>query len=237
MRERRAPEAKGSDTGASFVEAPLAPRPSPLAPLVLASASPRRRVLLGRLGLPFEVAPSDADETAPPGLGPEDAAVALALAKARAVAAKRPGQVVIGADTIVALDGELLGKPRDDAEAGAMLRRLRGRWHTVSTGVAVVHAVHDERACSDVVTAHVRMRDYADAEIARYVASGEPRDKAGAYAVQGLGGALVAEVRGSELTVVGLPLRRLAELLRECGVALPVDPAAIVDAWDATGKA
>jgi septum formation protein len=196
---------------------------------VLASASPRRRALLGRLGLPFEVVPSDADETPPPGLGPEAAAIELALAKARAVADRRPGQVVIGADTIVAVEGAMLGKPRDDDEAAVMLRRLRGRWHTVSTGVAVVR---DNRSCRDVVTAHVRMHDYTDEAIARYVASGEPRDKAGAYAVQGLGGALVAEVQGSELTVVGLPLRRLAELLRECGVALPVDPAAIAEAWD-----
>ena len=109
-----------------------------------------------------------------------------------------------------------------------MLRALRGRWHTVATGVAVLR---DEKVCADVVSAGVRMRDYGDDEIARYVASGEPRDKAGAYAVQGLGGALVAEVRGSELAVVGLPLRRLAELLRECGVALAVDPATIADTW------
>jgi septum formation protein len=205
---------------------------SPQSSLVLASASPRRRVLLGRLGLPFEVVPSDADETPPPGLGPEDVAVELALVKALAVAARRPGQVVIGADTIVALDGEMLGKPRDDDEAAAMLRRLRGRWHTVSTGIAAVRDGPAERTCRDVVTARVRMHDYPDDVIARYVASGEPRDKAGAYAVQGLGGALVAEVQGSELAVVGLPLRRLAELLRECGVALPVDPTAIVEAWD-----
>ena len=217
------PETNELDTQSSVL--------SPQSSLVLASASPRRRALLGRLGLPFEVVPSDADETPPPGLGPEEAAVELALAKALAVAARRPGRVVIGADTIVALDGEMLGKPRDDADATAMLRRLRGRWHTVSTGVAVVR---DDRTCRDVVTARVRMHDSPDDVIARYVASGEPRDKAGAYGVQGLGGALVAEVQGSELAVVGLPLRRLAELLRECGVALPIDPVAIVEAWDAS---
>ncbi len=201
---------------------------SPQSSLVLASASPRRRALLGRLGLPFEVVPSDADETPPPGLGPEEAAVELALAKAFAVAARRPGQVVIGADTIVALDGEMLGKPRDDDEAAAMLRRLRGRWHTVSTGVAVLR---DGRACRDVVTARVRMHDYPDEAIARYVATGEPRDKAGAYGFQGQGRALVAEVRGSELTVVGLPVRRLAELLLSAGVPLPVTPADLADTW------
>src|SRR5437588_7098092 len=127
--------------------------------LVLASASPRRRELLGGLGLPFEVAPSDVDETAPAGADPAGAAEALALYKARAVAAARPGRVVIGADTIVAIGGEILGKPRDDDEAVAMLRRLRGRWHAVSTGVAVVRR---GRACHDVVTARVRMGDYDD---------------------------------------------------------------------------
>ena len=199
--------------------------------LVLASASPRRRELLARLGLPFEVVPSGADEAIPPGREPAAVAEELALAKARAVAAGRPGRVVIGADTVVALAGPtatILGKPRDDADALAMLRALRGRWHTVSTGIAVVR---DGRARHDVVTARVRMRRYDDDEIVRYIASGEPADKAGAYAVQGLGGALVAEVRGSELAVVGLPLRRLAELLRECGVALPRDPATIADTW------
>ena len=196
--------------------------------LVLASASPRRRELLARLGLPFEVVPSAVEEIIPPGINPAAAAGALAVLKARSVAAGHPGRVVIGADTIVTDGQRIFGKPRDDAEAAAMLRALRGRWHTVATGVAVVR---DDEIRADVVSAGVRMRDYGDDEIARYVASGEPRDKAGAYAVQGLGGALVAEVRGSELAVVGLPLRRLAELLRECGVALPVDPATIADTW------
>jgi septum formation protein len=199
--------------------------------LVLASSSPRRRELLGRLGLPFVIVPSDVDETLPDGAEPARAAEGLAIAKARAIAATRPGQTVIGADTIVVLDGtppRILGKPRDDDEAGAMLRALRGRWHSVSTGVAVVR---DDQVWHDVVTAGVRMGEFSDAEIAGYVASGEPRDKAGAYAIQGLGGRLVVEVRGSELAVVGLPLRRLAELLRASGVALPVEPEAIVDRW------
>lgn len=196
--------------------------------LVLASASPRRRELLGRLGLPFVVVPSNADEVFPAGLGPEDAAQALALLKARAVATTYPAQIVIGADTIVALDGTMLGKPGDDDAAAAMLRQLRGRWHTVSTGLAVVNG---PQTCQDAITAHVRMLPYTDDDIARYVASGEPHDKAGAYAVQGLGGALVAEVRGSELAVVGLPLRCLARLLRACGVRLPVEPDAIAGTW------
>jgi septum formation protein len=199
--------------------------------LVLASASPRRLELIGRLGLPFIVAPSDVDETTAPGLAPETVATSLALLKARAVAIQYPGHVVIGADTVVIpYDDQptILGKPRDDADATRMLRLLRDRWHRVATGVAVIRG---GAAWSDVVSAGVRMGAYSDAEIAGYVASGEPHDKAGAYAVQGLGGRLVVEVNGSELTVVGLPLRRLAELLQAAGVALPIAPASIVDRW------
>jgi septum formation protein len=198
--------------------------------LILASASPRRRALLGRLGLPFVVSPSDVDETVPGGMAPEEVAEQLAVAKARAVAATHPDAAVIGADTVVALADppRLLGKPGDDAEAAEMLRALRGRWHEVSTGVAVVRG---ERAWHGVVTAGVRMDNYDDATIARYIATGEPRDKAGAYGFQGLGRSLVAEVRGSELAVVGLPLRRLAELLLEAGVPLPVTPADLAETW------
>ncbi|HEY8601607.1 MAG TPA: Maf family protein [Thermomicrobiales bacterium] len=201
------------------------------APLILASASPRRRALIGRLGVPYIVAPSDVDETTAPGLAPEAVAESLALLKARAVAAQYPGRVVIGADTVVIpYDDQptILGKPRDDADAVRMLRLLRDRWHRVATGIAVVRAGAEWSA---VVTAGVRMGAYSDAEIAGYVASGEPHDKAGAYAIQGLGGRLVAEVRGSELAVVGLPLGRLAELLGDAGVTLPIAPTSIIDRW------
>ncbi len=201
------------------------------APLILASASPRRLELIGRLGLPFIVAPSDVDETTAPGLAPEVVATSLALLKARAVATQYPGHVIIGADTVVIpYDDQptILGKPRDDADATRMLRLLRDRWHRVATGIAIVR---DGAEWSDVVSARVRMGDYSDAEIAGYIASGEPHDKAGAYAVQGLGGRLVVDVNGSELTVVGLPLRRLAELLQDAGVTLPIAPASIVDRW------
>jgi septum formation protein len=223
--ERRA-KSEGDEAG--IAQSPVL---SPQSPLVLASASPRRRELLARLRLPFVVVPSEVDETVPEGLAPEEVAGSLALVKARAVATRHPGRVVIGADTVVALHDHrppILGKPRDDAEAAWMLRALRGRWHRVSTGIAVVR---DGREWRDVVTAEVRMGDYGDEEIAGYVASGEPHDKAGGYAIQGLGGRLVAEVRGSELAVVGLPLRRLAELLGEAGVPPPVPPAALVDRW------
>ncbi len=201
------------------------------APLILASASPRRLELIGRLGLPFIVAPSDVDETTAPELAPEVVARSLALLKARAVATQYPGHVVIGADTVVIpYDDQptILGKPRDNADATRMLRLLRDRWHRVATGIAIVR---DGAEWSDVVSAGVRMGDYSDAEIANYIASGEPHDKAGAYAVQGLGGRLVVDVNGSELTVVGLPLRRLAELLQDAGVTLPIAPASIVDRW------
>jgi septum formation protein len=203
--------------------------------IILASGSPRRRELLARLGLPFNVVPSGAEEIVPVGLAPATVAEELACQKALAVARHYPECTVVGADTVVALAGppsRIFGKPRDDVEAAAMLRALRGRWHQVSTGIVVVCAGDMWR---DTVTADVRMHAYSDDEIARYVASGEPRDKAGAYAIQGLGGALVAEVRGSELTVVGLPLRRLAELLVASGVDLPVEPATIVDAWHQGG--
>jgi septum formation protein len=198
--------------------------------LILASASPRRQALLGRLGRPFVILPSDIDETMPDGMPPAEVAEQLAVAKARAVAAMHPDEVVIGADTVVALADppRLLGKPRDDEDAAAMLRALRGRWHEVSTGIAVVRG---DRAWHDVVTAGVRMGDYDDETIARYIATGEPRDKAGAYGYQELGRALVAEVRGSELTVVGLPLRRLAELLLAAGVPPPVTPGDLAETW------
>lgn len=199
------------------------------APIVLASASPRRQLLLRRLGLPFEVVPPHVDETVAPGVAPVRAAEQLALRKARAVASARPGQTVIGADTIVALGDESFGKPRDQADALQMLRRLAGRTHQVATGVAVVRG---SASWHTVVTARVVMRRVPDADLRAYIATGEPLDKAGAYAVQGRGAFLVEALEGSELAVVGLPLRAVAELLVASGVTLPVTPAQVVDAWD-----
>ena len=161
--------------------------------------------------------PSRIPEPVPPG-PPTEAVVALALAKARAVAAGAPrGALVLGADTEVALDGRVFGKPVDAAEAMGMLRALRGRLHEVITGLALVEA-GGAREETLAVTSRVRMRDYAEGEIAAYVDTGEPFDKAGAYAVQGLGGRLVAEVTGSMSNVVGLPLEATGELLRRWGV-------------------
>jgi septum formation protein len=170
------------------------------------------------LGLAFTVEPSDVDETLDP--GPLAAAVAaLALRKARAVAGRRRHGIVLGADTIVVIDGEALGKPSGRAEAVAMLRRLRGRTHEVMTGVALVDAATGRHA-AETVTSRVSMRAYSEAEIAQYVATGEPLDKAGAYAIQGVGSALVAGLEGSRSNVVGLPLEATAALLRRFGVAV-----------------
>jgi septum formation protein len=184
--------------------------------LVLASASPRRRELLSTLGVPFEIEPAGIDETLPPG-DVRAAAAALALRKARAVAARRQRGLVLGADTIVVLDGEVFGKPADAADAGRMLRRLRGRWHEVISGVALVDAATG-RSASRAVASRVLMAGYGDDAVDRYVAAGEPLDKAGAYAIQAEGGALVAGLVGPVTNVIGLPLAETRALLREFGV-------------------
>jgi len=186
--------------------------------LILASASPRRRELLASLGVPCEVVPSDADETLDP-VPLAEAVARLALRKARLVAGSRPAAVVLAADTIVVIDGRALGKPANPEDARAMLRTLRGRTHEVMTGVAVVDAATGRHA-GDTVISRVTMAAYDDAAIDAYVAGGEPLDKAGAYAIQGAGGALVAGLEGSRSNVVGLPLAATAALLRRFGVAV-----------------
>lgn len=191
-------------------------------PLVLASASPRRRELLGALGVPFIVDPSGADETPPADATPEHVAPHLALTKAREVAARHPDAYVLGADTIVAVDDLLLAKPEDVADGARMLRLLAGRAHRVPTGIALIAPDGTETAL--VETATVTMHPYTEIAIGAYLATGEPFDKAGAYAVQGAGGALVAAVEGCYTTVVGLPLCHVAALLRAAGFALAMDP-------------
>ncbi len=187
-------------------------------PLILASGSPRRREILGRLGVPFTVEPSDVDETPRPSEGPEELAARLALSKARDVAARHPGEeaLVVGADTVVWRDGRLFGKPRDKAEAGEMLRLLRDGQHLVVTGLAVVRTPDGEERVATVPAAVV-MRAYSDVELAAYVDTGEPLDKAGAYGAQGEGARLIERVDGPFLTVVGLPLDQLTPLLSELG--------------------
>ena len=183
--------------------------------LVLASASPRRAELLREIGVPFEIIPSEIEEAWPPGT-PRDTVTALALTKARSVAMRVGSAVVLGADTAVVLDGRVLGKPVSPEEARRMLRELRGRQHEVVTGVAVVEAPAGRETATAVVT-RVLMREYSEAEIEAYVATGEPFDKAGAYAIQGAGGALVEKVEGCYTNVVGLPLTTTRRLLEACG--------------------
>jgi septum formation protein len=179
-----------------------------LLPVVLASASPRRRQLLAQFGFPFEVRPADTDETPRPGEQPMGYVERVAREKAIAVA--RPGELVIAADTTVDLAGEIFGKPDDDDDARRMLRRLSGRGHEVHTGIAL--AVHG-RLVSTVETTVVSMATLSEAQIDWYLATGEPADKAGGYAVQGIGGIFVTSVAGSVSNVVGLPLSVVVDLL------------------------
>ena len=194
----------------STVVMPTAP------PLILASGSPRRRDLLRDLGVPFRILVSDILEILSQDLDPEAQAMALAEQKARAVASRIQPGIVLGADTVVVLDGTLLGKPRDDADAVDMLRRLSGRDHQVVTGIAITDAAGSLH--SSAVSSVVRFRSLSEADITAYVASGEPRDKAGAYAIQGLGAQLVHDLQGCFTNVVGLPLCETASLLSEAGI-------------------
>lgn len=189
--------------------------PIPLS-IVLASASPRRRELLAALGVDYDIDPADIDETSAE-RDPVRVAEGLALRKARTVAQRHPGAIVIGSDTVVALDGRLLGKPANALEAQAMLRSLRGHAHAVVTGVAVVHG--DHAAAAHARTA-VTMRDYSNAEIEAFIATGSPFDKAGGYASQDPVFAPAARLDGCACAVVGLPLWTLRRLLAETGVAL-----------------
>ena len=193
--------------------------PQPTA-LVLASASPRRRELLAQLGLPFEIFAPDVDER--PGPGEFDATKLVErLAREKAEAGRRdsPDAIVIAADTEVALPRQrTLGKPADAEDARRMLRSLAGRQHEVSTGVCVWGP---ERRLARTVVTRVRVRPISEAEIAWYVGTGEPLDKAGAYAIQGKGAIFVAAIEGSWSNVVGLPMAELTEMLAESGVALP----------------
>jgi septum formation protein len=192
---------------------------SPSVPtLVLASASPRRRELLARLGLPFTVQPSHIAEIHPSG-PPARALTAVALDKARAVARgwMAGPALVLGADTEVVLDGRYLGKPRDAADAVRLLRELRGRTHEVITGLALVEAPAGREETA-AVTTRVTMVEASEDEIAAYVATGEPFDKAGAYAVQGVGARLVARVDGCLTNVIGLPVETTKRLLERWGL-------------------
>ncbi len=191
--------------------------------VVLASQSPRRRELLASIGVSVEVRPGAADESVLPGEGAEAYVRRLSRAKAEAVPAS-PGEIVLGADTAVVLGAEILGKPRDEADAARMLRTLSGRTHVVWTGVhgrALAPDGRSERSETIAVSSAVRFVTLDPARIGWYVSTGEPLDKAGAYAVQGVGGVLVRGVAGSVTNVVGLPLAETLALLGRLGHALP----------------
>ncbi|HKJ24028.1 MAG TPA: Maf family protein [Myxococcota bacterium] len=195
----------------------------PTLPLVLASGSPRRRQLLGEAGVAIEIVTPRVDESAAPGEAPEALAVRLARDKALEVARRlgpEPERTVLGADTIVVVDGCVLGKPDDAAHAVRLLERITGREHVVITGVAVASSA-TLAARSAAVRSTVTMHPASRAEIEAYVATGESLDKAGAYAVQGEGRRFVAKVEGSETNVIGLPVEETLALLREAGVGAP----------------
>jgi septum formation protein len=187
-----------------------------LPPLTLASGSPRRRELLSQLGLRFTVQPVDIDESPQPGEKPEP--YVLRLAREKAAAGDARG-IILAADTIVTLDGDLLGKPRDEADARAMLARLSGREHQVATGVAV-RDTESGRESAGVEVSTVRFASLTEREIAWYVAGGEPMDKAGAYAIQGVGNLFIAALEGNFTNVVGLPLPLVYRLLGDLGFDL-----------------
>jgi septum formation protein len=189
--------------------------------VILASASPRRRELLGLLQVPFKVVPAAIDEAVHPGEAPRPYVERVCRQKAEAVERLHPDAAVLAADTSVVIDGEILGKPGHDARLGAeMLRRLGGRTHEVLTAVAVATA---GGTFAGVFTSRVTFRLLSEAEVAWYVGTGEGADKAGGYAVQGHAGAFITAVDGSPTNVIGLPLAETVALLRRAGVRLPMD--------------
>ena len=185
----------------------------------LASASPRRVEILRTLGLDFSVRASDVDERLIRGESPQHYVMRAATAKAEAVASDLQSGIVIAADTEVVIDGLPLGKPEDTEDAARMLWALSGRWHAVMTGVAVID-VESGRSAVDHEKTLVRFRDLSETEVDAYVASGEPSDKAGAYAIQGRGMLFVTEIAGNYQNVVGLPVPLLERLVRQIGAHL-----------------
>ena len=183
-------------------------------PLILASASPRRRELMAMTGLPFTIDAPDVDESCT--LPPREAVQELSRRKALAAAALHPDCVILAADTLVSVDDAALGKPRDEADAFRMLRSLSGRWHQVYTGVTVVAA--DGAVHTDVDGTDVHFEAMTDEDIRRYIATKEPNDKAGAYAVQGIAGLWIDQLRGSHTNVIGLPMTLVRRLLQRCSL-------------------
>ena len=185
--------------------------------LILASSSPRRRELLASIGLDFEVVPSHIPEVRGEGEAPEEYVARLSREKAAAIAKAHPDRWIIAADTTVLLGEELLEKPADKADARRMLATIAGRTHIVYTGVTVMNATRDHHD-TRVAESEVRMLPLESADIAWYVETGEPMDKAGAYAVQGIGSMFIDSIHGSYTNVVGLPLALLFQMLRRAGI-------------------
>jgi septum formation protein len=190
--------------------------------IVLASTSARRIDILTRSGIPFRALAPGIDERPPLPLGPLRFVAWAARAKAEAVSARAAGQVVVAADTEVVLHGRIFGKPTDGAQAAAFLRALSGQTHQVYTAVQVIDGRSGHRA-QGVSRTHVTMRELSSSEIDAYVRTGEPQDKAGAYAIQGKGRRLIASIRGPYDNVVGMPMRLLTRLLGECGIPVPAN--------------
>ncbi|RTE08037.1 Maf family protein [Paenibacillus whitsoniae] len=191
--------------------------------LILASSSPRRQELIQSFGLPYIIRVSDADETVAQKMSPAQFVETLSLRKAATVrdmlsVDERHG-VIIGSDTIVVLQDEILGKPVDEKDAHRMLKALQGNTHQVYSGVACVDAATGRHIVSHSMT-HVRMKPMTDEQIDRYIATGEPRDKAGSYAIQGIGATIISGIEGDYFTVVGLPLALLSDMLLEFGIAV-----------------
>ena len=187
--------------------------------IVLASASPRRRELLTMLGVEnFRIIPAVGEEVIKPGLTPDEIVRALSLEKAAEVAKLcEPSDVIIAADTVVALDGGIMGKPSDKSEAFQMLSELSGRTHEVYTGVTVMHG---EKLFTEFERTSVRFRELTQREISAYIETGEPMDKAGSYGAQGIGSLFVEGIEGDFFNVMGLPLCRLSKMLEKLGVIL-----------------
>lgn len=192
--------------------------------IILASSSPRRQELVRSLGVPYDIRVSHADETTEPGLAPEAIVETLSLRKAAAVHETLGGEdrrdaVIVGSDTIVVLDGTVLGKPQDEADALRMLTALQGRSHTVYSGIACIDGATGRSHTAHRAT-QVTMKSMDEARIRRYIATGEPLDKAGSYGIQGIGATLVESLQGDYFNVVGLPVSLLADMLEPFGIRI-----------------
>jgi len=190
--------------------------------IILASTSPRRREILALLGLPFEVVAPSFDERALPERAVEDEVLDFALGKAESVAKDNSESIVIGSDTMILIDGKKIGKPEGIEDARAMLQALSGKIHSIFTSVAILDGLGGP-GLRTVEKVSVKMRDYSEEEIERYLSAGESLDKAGAYSIQGRGGALIDSIDGDYLAAVGLPLKPIAGYLESRGIAVPTD--------------